>query len=121
MYRLHPLEALDGCLNRQEDFLLPCSPQCVMGEPDMLIALWYAETLGGNCLTTMIGTVRQGEWDRSLATLKHLVAAQQVSLKPPRKQTTVYLQQSSRLVSTCRDCCCQGSSQFPSLSAKTVY
>ena len=36
------------------------------------------ETLGGNCLTTMIGTVRQGEWDRSLATLKHLVAAQQV-------------------------------------------
>ncbi|KAL3149265.1 hypothetical protein ABBQ32_002082 [Trebouxia sp. C0010 RCD-2024] len=37
-----------------------------------------AETLGGNCLTTMIGTVRQGEWDRSLATLKHLVAAQQV-------------------------------------------
>ena len=26
----------------------------------------------------MIGTVRQGEWDRSLATLKHLVAAQQV-------------------------------------------
>jgi hypothetical protein len=37
-----------------------------------------AEALGGNCLTTMIGTVRQGEWDRSLATLKHLVAAQQV-------------------------------------------
>ena len=37
-----------------------------------------AESLGGNCLTTLIGTVRQGEWDRSLATLKHLVAAQQV-------------------------------------------
>ncbi|KAA6427824.1 MAG: kinesin [Trebouxia sp. A1-2] len=37
-----------------------------------------SEALGGNCLTTMIGTVRQGEWDRSLATLKHLVAAQQV-------------------------------------------
>ncbi|KAL0023064.1 hypothetical protein WJX79_007041 [Trebouxia sp. C0005] len=36
-----------------------------------------SEALGGNCLTTMIGTVRQGEWDRSLATLKHLVAAQQ--------------------------------------------
>ena len=43
--------------------------------------LQHAETLGGNCLTTMIGTVRQGEWDRSLATLKHLVAAQQVTHK----------------------------------------
>lgn len=37
-----------------------------------------AETLGGNCVTTVIGTVRQGEWDKSLATLKHLVAARQV-------------------------------------------
>ena len=37
-----------------------------------------AETLGGNCLTTVIGTLRQGEWDRSLVTLKHLLSAQRV-------------------------------------------
>ena len=69
---------------------------------DLRVALsdcGYAETLGGNCLTTMIGTVRQGEWDRSLATLKHLVAAQQVSLMLHLKQISLSAQQLSQLVS----------------------
>ena len=46
---------------------------------DCQAAMLPADTIGGNWLTTMIGTVRQGEWDRSLVTLKHLAAAQKVT------------------------------------------
>eukprot|EP00891_Asterochloris_glomerata_P006625 jgi/Astpho2/6625/Aster-x1385 len=48
------------------------------GYEDTVLTRLLAETLGGNCLTTVIGTLRQGEWDRSLVTLKHLLSAQRV-------------------------------------------
>ncbi|KAK9824618.1 hypothetical protein WJX72_011772 [[Myrmecia] bisecta] len=41
-----------------------------------------ADALGGNSLVTMVGTLRQGEWERSAACLRHLAAAQQVRTYP---------------------------------------
>jgi hypothetical protein len=34
-----------------------------------------ADALGGNCLTLMLGTVRQGDWEASTTTLKQLTTA----------------------------------------------
>lgn len=41
-----------------------------------------SDALGGNCLTAMIGTLRQGEWETSAASLKHLAAARSMRSFP---------------------------------------
>jgi hypothetical protein len=33
------------------------------------------DALGGNCLTLMVGTVRQGDWEASTTTIKQLTTA----------------------------------------------
>jgi hypothetical protein len=34
-----------------------------------------ADALGGNALTAVIGTIRQGDWEQSSTTLKHLTVS----------------------------------------------
>jgi hypothetical protein len=36
-----------------------------------------ADALGGNCLTLIVGTLRQGEWEHTATTLHHLALARQ--------------------------------------------
>lgn len=38
----------------------------------------HAEALGGNSLTLLVATLRQGDWEASLATLRHAAAARGV-------------------------------------------
>lgn len=47
-----------------------------------------SESLGGNCNTIVIGTVRDGEWDASLNTLQHLVAMRRVQNFPTKNSET---------------------------------
>lgn len=37
--------------------------------------LLCADVLGGNCITLLLGCVRQGDWESSLATLRQLATA----------------------------------------------
>eukprot|EP00877_Chromochloris_zofingiensis_P013932 jgi/Chrzof1/8793/Cz03g24220.t1 len=42
---------------------------------DSVLTKLLSDALGSNCLTAVIGTVRQGEWEHSTTTLKHLSVA----------------------------------------------
>ncbi|GBF93794.1 hypothetical protein Rsub_06126 [Raphidocelis subcapitata] len=41
-----------------------------------------ADALGGNCITLMVATLRQGEWEASATTLRHAAAARRVANYP---------------------------------------
>lgn len=45
-----------------------------------LLTVTCPDVLGGNCITLMMGCVRQGDWETSLATLRQLATARRWAL-----------------------------------------